>query len=93
MPFYRRRWEEPRGDEYDDWGPAVYYFWVHDGEIEQQIEVYDSGVMLAYDRHHREDQYGQLSVEPLDEAEWSAFEIDMSTYQREVDGQPFNRPS
>lgn len=91
MPFYRRRWNESRGDEYDDWGPATYYFWTLDGVVEQQVEVYDSGVILAYDRYHLEDEFGQLTVEPLNPAEWLAFQIDIADYQRAVDGQPLNR--
>jgi hypothetical protein len=43
---------------YDDWGAAVYYFWVHEGGIEQQVESYDVGLMLAYDRYHAEDAFG-----------------------------------
>lgn len=93
MPFYRRRWDERRGDRYDDWGAAVYYFWVHEGVVEQQVEIYDTGVMLAYDRYHMEDDFGMLSRGPLDPDEWASFEIDIDTYQREVDGQPYNRRS
>lgn len=91
MPFYRRRWDETRGDEHDDWGPAVYYFWVQDRVVGQQVERYDAGVLLAYDRYHPEDQYGQMTVESLDACEWAPFEIDIVTYQSETDGQPFNR--
>jgi hypothetical protein len=93
MPFYCRRWDERCGDRYDDWGAAVYYFWVHEGVIEQQVEIYDAGVMLAYDRYHTEDAFGVLSQEWLDANEWAPFEIDIDRYQREVDGQPYNRPS
>lgn len=39
--------------------------------MEQQIELYDSGVILAYDRYHVEDQLGALSQVPLAEDEWS----------------------
>lgn len=91
MPFYRRRWEETRGDEHDDWGPANYYFWVHDGVLEQQLELYDTGVLLAYDRYLREDQYGQMAREPLDPVEWAQYEIDIVTYEAETDSKPFNR--
>jgi hypothetical protein len=93
VPFYRRRWDEQRGDDHDDWGSAVYYFWVQDGVVEQQVELYDSGVMLAYDRYHPEYKYGQLAAEPFDEHLWAPFEIDIPEYQRETDGQPFNRTS
>ncbi|WP_371404715.1 hypothetical protein OHA10_03435 [Kribbella sp. NBC_00662] len=61
--------------------------------VEQQIEIYDAGVMLAYDRHHVEDDFGMLSQVCLDPDEWKPFEIDIHTYQREVDGQPYNRRS
>jgi hypothetical protein len=61
MPFYRRRWDEHRGDRHDDWGAAVYYFRVREGVIEQQVEIYDAGVMLAYDRYHTRDDFGMLS--------------------------------
>jgi len=91
VPFYRRRWEEARGDEHDDWGPSTWYFWVHDGVLEQQVEVYDNGVMLAYDRFHKEAQFGLLSDESLDPKECGPFEIDLEVYQAEVDGDPFNR--
>jgi hypothetical protein len=91
MAFYRRRWDESRGDEHDDWGAATYYFWVQNGVLEQQVERYEAGVLLAYDRCHREDQYGGMAVEPLDPDEWAPFEIDIATYQAETDGQPFNR--
>jgi len=32
-----------------------------DGNVKRQIEVYDNGVILRYDEHHREDEYGGLS--------------------------------
>lgn len=86
--------DESRGDAHDDWGPAVYYLWVHDdGVVEQQVEVYDSGVMVAYDRYHREDAFGALTGERPDPIEWAPFEIDVADYQREVAGQPINRRS
>ena len=91
MPFYRRRWDESRGDAFDGWGAAVYLFWVQDGVVEQQIERYDAGILLAYDRYHRDDQYGQITTERLDPEEWAPFEIGRAEYQQETDGQPFNR--
>jgi hypothetical protein len=57
------------------------------------VEVYDIGVILAYDRYHVEDQFGGMSQVELDPDEWSPFEIDIDTYQRETNGQPRNRAS
>jgi hypothetical protein len=34
---------------------TVYHFWVYDGIVEQQVERLEAGVILAYDRYHRED--------------------------------------
>lgn len=48
--------------------------------MEQKVEVCDSGVRLAYDRHHREDDYGVLPPDPLLDAEWAEFEIDLETH-------------
>ena len=90
MPFYRRRWDETRGDSHDDWGPATYYVWVHEGRVEQQVEIYDAGVMLAYDHSHVEDEFGFM-MSDFDRGEWAPFEVVIDTYQREVDGQAFNR--
>jgi hypothetical protein len=59
--------------------------------VEQQIERYDSGAVLAYDRYHIEDEFGGLIYLELDPDEWSAFEIDIESYQRETDAQPYNR--
>lgn len=93
--FYRRRWDEPRGDQHNEWGPCVYYFWVLDGVVEQQVERYTDGTTLAYDRHHPQDVYGFMTTEPLEPVEeWEPFLIDLATYQREVDSGPegpFNR--
>lgn len=90
--FYRRARNELRGDAYDVWGTATYYFWVLDGVVEQQVEVYENGTILAYDRYHTEDDYGFMTGEALEPAEeWDGYRVDIETYQREVEGQPFNR--
>jgi len=93
--FYRRPWVESRGDQYDGWGACVYYFWVLDGVVEQQVERYEDGTTLAYDRDHREDAYGAMAAGPLEPLEeWQPFAIDLATYQRETQGgleRPFNR--
>lgn len=61
-----------------------------DGVVEQQVERYDAGVMLTYDRYHVEDKFGALTSGSLEAADWAEFEVDIVTFQREVDGQPFN---
>lgn len=86
--FYRRPWDEPRGDQHDAWGTCVYYFWVLGGVVEQQVQRYDDGTTLAYDRYHREDEYGFMTTEPLEPTEWEPFSVGLATYQREVESGP-----
>jgi len=67
MRYYKRRWEQGRGDQFDVWGPADYFFEVDDGGVVlRQMEVYANGTVLRYDSGHVEDEYGQLTDQPLD---------------------------
>jgi hypothetical protein len=81
--FYRRRWNESRGDEFDGWGPATYYFEVgDDGWPVRQIEVYDDGPVLRYGPGHDEDQYGFLGQVSLDElGDWNRFAIQPEQFE------------
>ncbi len=91
--YFRYRWDEDRGDEFASWGRATYYFAVNEsGEVEAQLEVYDDGHVLAYDRDHLADEYGMLTDEPFDLDDSPATEIDEQAFFSETrDLQPFNR--
>ena len=59
--FFRRRWDESRGDAFDGWGPAVYFIEVgDDGWPVRQIEVYEMGPTLRYGPGRTEDAFGGL---------------------------------
>ncbi|MGV9303795.1 hypothetical protein ACWDLG_10520 [Nonomuraea sp. NPDC003727] len=74
--YFRRPWDEGRGDEYASWGTSTFYLAVDDtGTAHQQVEVYANGVVLAYDEQHAEDRYGGLTYADLDLEEFSPFEI------------------
>lgn len=63
--FYRRRWNETRGEDFDDWGRSLWYFEVgDDGWPVRQIEVYDAGHVLRYGPGHTVENRGNLQVPP-----------------------------
>ena len=81
--YFRRRWDESRGDEHASWGGATYYF---DTDMAlmatRQVEEYDNGNRLLYDESHPEDDHGGLTyvrVFPEDEDE-ALFEISAAEF-------------
>ncbi len=87
LHYIRRRWDESRGDSYDAWGPATYWFEVDDGLVPlRQIETYDGGQRLLYDQLHIEDDYGSLatvSLEGWDGGDPWAFEVTRAEFDAE----------
>jgi hypothetical protein len=83
--YFRRRWNETRGDRHDAWGHSWWHFATdEDGVVRKQVEVYDNGCVLVYDDHHPEDEFGRLSEAPLDLTEFAEFEVDLATFRREA---------
>lgn len=83
--FYRRRWDETRGDEFDSWGRSVWYFEVgDDGWPLRQVEVYDVGRVLRYGPERGDNRYGGLSQASLydSDEDWSGFEISEVEFER-----------
>jgi len=93
MHYFKRQWDESRGDEHDDWGTSVWYFETEpDLSVTRQIEVYASGTVLHYDRQHIEDSYGGLSEKPLVEDDWTRFAItELEFEQAWSSRKPLNR--
>ncbi|MEU4604888.1 hypothetical protein AB0F43_18055 [Kribbella sp. NPDC023972] len=80
--YFRRRWNETRGDDHDDWGTSEWCFEVDDdGWVSRQIEVYDSGPTLRYDRAHVADEFGGLSEAPLPLDEFAPHEIPRDAFE------------
>jgi hypothetical protein len=82
--FYRRRWGETRGDEFDGWGCSAWHFEVdHGGWPVRQIEVYDVGPVLRYGCGHDDDRYGGLSRASLydSDEDWQPFEITTAEFE------------
>lgn len=75
--YFKRRWDEFRGDEHAHWGASTWLFEVaEDGYPVRQIEIYDDGPTLRYGSSHNEDEHGFLSYSKLvDTGDWTPWEI------------------
>jgi hypothetical protein len=68
MTYLKCRWDEPRADIHGDWGCSWWFFELDpDGSVVRQVEVYDYGVRVRYDRDHLGDEFGKLGEGCLDE--------------------------
>jgi hypothetical protein len=80
--YFKRPWEESRGDEYDSWGISVYFFETEtDGSVLKQLQIYEDGHILKYDKFHIEDIYGMLATHQLDLNEFSTFAITQREFE------------
>lgn len=82
--YYKREWNENRGDEFDSWGTSVWYFEIgEDRYITRQIEVYKNENRLKYHSEKKNDDYGGLGIEALDVNEFKEFEIGKNEFEIE----------
>jgi hypothetical protein len=82
LRYYKRRWDESRGDEHDEWGLSIWYFEVgDDGFPARQLQVYDGGPALKYDEAHLDDEFGGLGDQAIDLEEFAPFEIDGPAFE------------
>ena len=84
MRYFRYRWDESRGDEFDYWGRSTHWYEMgDDGFAARQMEVYENGIILKYDSSHVEDQYGFLSDQPLEPEKYSVLEVSADEFDEE----------
>lgn len=82
MNYYKRNWNETRGDQYDSWGKSIWYFETDDkGEVLRQIEAYENGKVLKYDNQNIEDEFGGLADQNLDLNEFLEFSIEKEEFE------------
>lgn len=80
--YYRRPWDESRGDEYDSWGTSVYSFETDlSGVVLRQLQIYEDGHILKYEESHAEDGYGMIAAHPLPLDEFEAFRITKTDFE------------
>jgi len=82
MKYFKRNWNETRGDQYDSWGKSVWLFETdNNGEVLRQIEIYDNGKVLKYDNQNIEDEFGMLADQNLDLTEFNEFTIKKEEFE------------
>lgn len=82
--YFKRKWDETRGDEFDSWGTSIWYFEVgDDGYPTKQIELYENGNRLKYHSDKIFDDYGGLGDQALNLGEFQSFEIEKSEFDDE----------
>ena len=82
MPFFKRNWDQTRGDEQAEWGTSTWYFETgSDMWATRQIEIYANGTVLHYDEEHSEDKYGGLAEAALDAQDFAPFEVTGSEFE------------
>jgi hypothetical protein len=85
MRYFRRPWDESRGDEYDSWGTSVYYLAVDDqGDVHEQVVAYANGNVLAYDHEHEEDTFGGLTYATLDLDDFAPHEVTEREFREDL---------
>jgi hypothetical protein len=83
MHYFKRYWDESRGDAHNDWGTSTWYFETEsDMWPTRQVEIYANGRVLRYDRQHIEDEFGGLSEAALDATEFAPFAIARSEFEQ-----------
>lgn len=82
--YFKRHWDETTGDALtNSWGTSTYFFETdEEGEVLRQIEVYDNGHILRYDKNYVEDEFGGLSEVPLDLTEFDEFKIENIEFEQ-----------
>tara|TARA_R110000764_G_scaffold109468_1_gene195631 strand:+ start:1249 stop:2184 length:936 start_codon:yes stop_codon:yes gene_type:complete len=84
MRYFKRKWNETRGDQYDNWGTSTFFIETDvSGNPSRQIEKYDNGIVLKYGDKKTEDEFGMLGYQDLDLEEFSEFEISKTDFENE----------
>jgi hypothetical protein len=93
MKYYKWFWSVPLGGDFDAWGTSTYFLEIGEGAYtHRQIEVYENGNVLSYDKKHVSDDYGRLSDKPIVDDHLEEFEISEAEFEQVWTSQiPMNR--
>lgn len=89
--YLKIKWPESRGDQYDDWGTSTWLVEIDESNnTTRHIEVYSNGNRLKYSSDHKEDKFGKLNDQVLDENELGAEMLSKTEYEKEWNKEAFN---
>ncbi len=93
MKYYKWFWDEPLGGEFDTWGTSTYFVEIDDTlHALRQIEVYENGNVLFYDKNHIWDDYGMLSDKRIGKEDIEEFAITQTEFEQTWNSKtPINR--
>lgn len=82
MRYYKWFWAVPLGGDFDAWGTSTYFLEIGENAYTyRQIEVYENGNVLFYDKKHFSDDYGRLSDKPMQDDNLEEFEITEAEFE------------
>jgi hypothetical protein len=84
MKYFKRKWDESRGDEFDSWGTSIWFLEIREDKYPtRQIELYENGNRLKYHSDKTFDDYGGLGDQTIDLDEFEKFEIQKNEFELE----------
>ena len=80
--YFKKFWDESTGEELtDSWGSSTYYFETDENlNVIKQIQKFENGKVLKYDKHNIEDEFGFLSDQSLENDEFNDDEIQKNEF-------------
>lgn len=82
MRYFKRYWDEDRGNEHAAWGCSWWYFESDEsGVVLRHIEVYDNGPTLHYSTLKPTDEFGFLADQPLEFNDFARFETTKDEFE------------
>jgi hypothetical protein len=91
MKYFKAKWNESRGDKYDNWGTSIWYLELdEENHPVRQIEVYQNGNRLKYDSVKISDDFGMLGDQAIEIEEINGIELSHSEFESQWEIESLN---
>lgn len=81
--YYKWSWDVSLGGDYDAWGCSTYFMEIDSNLYAcRQIEIYENGNILFYDKSHVYDEYGMLCDKKIDDKNIEEFAISEAEFEQ-----------